>query len=141
MVTLYSAEILRWAKSPQTFDESIEYTGQIRVSNPICGDRIDWYVFVEEQQIDQVVHQTKGCILCKASASWLSAQIGQQSIASAQEVIQQFQSELESVLRGEMASAEVRMFEPLQQARGRTECVLLPWRGLEQLLGTIQSNH
>jgi len=141
MVTLYSAEILGWAKSPQVFDESMEYTGQIRVSNPICGDRIDWYVLLDGQQIDQLIHQTKGCILCKASASWLSAQIEQQPIASAQEVIEQFQSELESVLCGETASSAVRIFEPLEQAKGRKECVLLPWSGLGQLLGSIQSNH
>ncbi len=141
MVTLYSAEILRWSKSPQAVDESMEYTGQIRVSNPICGDRIDWYVLVEGQQIDQLVHQTKGCILCKASASWLSAQIVQQPIASSQEVIQQFQSELESVLCGETASSAVRIFEPLQQAPARKECVVLPWRGLEQLLGSLRSNY
>jgi len=119
----------------------MEYTGQIRVSNPICGDRIDWYVLLDGQQIDQLIHQTKGCILCKASASWLSAQIVQQPIASAQEVIQQFQMELESVLCGEDASAAVRIFAPLQQARGRKECVVLPWRGLEQLLGSLRSNH
>ncbi len=40
--------------------------------NPVCGDRVQWFFIVEGGIIEAICYQAKGCLMSRASASFLA---------------------------------------------------------------------
>lgn len=40
--------------------------------NPVCGDRVSWYFKLKDNIISEIRYEVKGCLMNKASASFLA---------------------------------------------------------------------
>ena len=66
---LYQELILDHARSPQNFGALEQATAHSHRENISCGDTIDLYLLVENDQIVDVRFEGQGCALSTASAS------------------------------------------------------------------------
>ena len=133
-MTLYSLEILRRSKEVWDSEKPSIVTNVLRQSNPICGDRVEWQLHIQNQEIVEAWAEVKGCALCKASASLLSKDL----IGSSKEQLfcrlETFLTDVEGILNDEPRNGEASMFEALPMAPARRECVELPWSCLKEVL-------
>ena len=66
-MTLYSKDILRRSKNFRTVEKPSVVTHSHRVSNPICGDRVEFLLNVPNDRVVDAWIEVKGCALCKAA--------------------------------------------------------------------------
>ena len=99
--------------------------------NPLCGDRVRMEITRHDGMISTLGHDTRGCLLCRASASL----IGRHAIGQDQAGIQAAQQALEQLLTQPDPPAalpwpELALFVPAQPFPSRHGCVLLPFQTL-----------
>jgi len=102
------------------------------MDNPLCGDRVSLQLILEKNQIKQVAHQVRGCLLCKAAASI----IGTAAEGCSEQEIHQVHDQLAAMLQGDSSVnwrpnwTSLSHFEPVQSQKSRHGCVLLPFKTL-----------
>ena len=129
-MTLYSKDILRRSKDFRTVEKPSVVTHSHRVSNPICGDRVECLLNVSNDRVVDAWIAVKGCALCKASASLLSDNLLGLSVHQVSDRTDQFLDDVKALLDGQSSMGEASLFEALPSAPARQECVVLPWRCL-----------
>lgn len=133
-MTLYSKEIIECSKALKGQRSPAIVTHTHRLSNPICGDRVEWRLNVQSQQIVGAWVEVKGCALCKASAALLFNGLTEQTIDDASIRIQQYLADVDGILNGASTTGDASLFDALPMAPARKECVVLPWNGLVECL-------
>ena len=133
-MTLYSKDILQRSKQSVALEKPSTVTHRHRVSNPICGDRVEWQLHIVNQDIIEAWVDPKGCALCKASASLLSEGLIGSSTGYLRSRVECFMTDIDLILRAGHTTREASLFEALAMAPARQECVLLPWKCIEQVL-------
>lgn len=68
---LYSEIILDHGKNPRNTGNLLDYTHQSKENNELCGDECEIKLKVQNGKCTIIKHQTKGCLICVASASIL----------------------------------------------------------------------
>lgn len=111
-----------------------------KLDNPLCGDRITLDVSVEGGKIIAIGHDTRGCLLCRAAASWL----GQAAPGATRAQMAAAHAELLALLKQDaLDTSAVREsllpFSPVREHKSRHGCVLLPFQALEQALTDPQA--
>ena len=133
-MTLYSKEILRRSKKLKDVQKPSVVTHSHRVSNPICGDRVECVLNVSNQRVVDAWIEGKGCALCKASASLLADNLIGSSTDQVSVRSENFLGDVERILHGYSSESEASLFEALPVAPARRECVVLPWRCIQVAL-------
>ena len=131
---LYSKDILRRSKDFRTVEKPSIVTHSHRVSNPICGDRVEFLLNVPNDRVVDAWIEVKGCALCKASASLLSEHLLGLSVFQVSNRTEKFLEDVNALLDGHTTMGEASLFEALPWAPARKECVVLPWRCLSAAL-------
>ena len=133
---LYSKEIIDRSRDNGGHGVLEEPTHQGTFKNPICGDRVHWTLDIQNGTILQAKHNTKGCALCRASASILWEYMLHQQTDMVLQKVDQFCSSIEELVNGLELKDEslVWLFRDIRYAPLRKECVCLPWLGLAQIL-------
>lgn len=139
---LYNTLILTHYKKPYHKNKEIEPNHSAHSKNESCGDEVTIYFTFDQSQnrIKKSSFESKGCVICQASASILAKYIeGEERsviltcIKRLRRLIQKdehpskdnIKDEIDEVLH---ALAYVREFPT------RKQCVLLPWNALEATL-------
>ena len=133
-MTLYSKEILRRSKTFASIQRPSVVTHSHRISNPICGDRVECVLNVSNQRVVDAWIEVKGCALCKASASLLSDDLLGLSVHQVSIRTAAFLNDVEEILDGHSSSGAASLFDALPSAPARQECVVLPWRCISEAL-------
>lgn len=71
---LYQQNILDYYKHPR-YRGSLEVSVRGEVANPLCGDRLAFYLTVSQNRILKAVWQGEGCVLSLAAADMLAEHI------------------------------------------------------------------
>jgi nitrogen fixation NifU-like protein len=74
---IYREEILEHYTQPHHQGKINQPTHQAQATNPLCGDKINIYLKIKNNQIQDIKHQAQGCIITKATASLLCDQAAQ----------------------------------------------------------------
>jgi nitrogen fixation protein NifU and related proteins len=145
---LYQEVILDHSRKPRNFGE-LHDEGCLHVhgDNPSCGDEIDVYVKLGDQdQIEAIKFNGQGCAISQASASMMTLKIKGKSRSQAQGVAQVFRGIVTGQNRqpeAEEALGELQLLEGVQNFPQRVKCAMLAWRALEQALeapgGTVST--
>jgi len=112
----------------------------VTMDNPLCGDRVSIQLILEKNQIKQVAHQVRGCLLCKAAASIIGTVV---EGCSAQEV-RLVHDQLAAMLQGDSPVnwrpnwTSLSHFEPVRSQKSRHGCVLLPFKALLKAVAKTQ---
>lgn len=127
---LYQDAIKRFAQAAHGHGQLARFSGEAKLDNPLCGDRIRLQVAVTDGRIAAVAHETRGCLLCRAAAS----AIGAHAAGLEAEAVAATTAALDDMLtNGAPPPAgwpELAMFEPARAYASRHRCVLLPFRAL-----------
>jgi nitrogen fixation NifU-like protein len=130
---LYQERIVALAKAKTGAGKLASPTRTARRDNPLCGDRVIIDVKVDAAgKIAEIGHQVRGCLLCQASASALSAiAIGKDAAG-----IAEIRHDAERALGREQGTAHepYAAFVPVAAHKSRQECVLLPLEALKDAL-------
>jgi len=138
LMDLYHQIILDHGKRPRNF-RLIESADRHAVGyNPLCGDKIEVYVDLEDHTIRDIAFLGTGCAICTASASLMTQQLRGRSEDDARTTAALFRDMLtnrddESALDDDRlgkltALAGVRKF-PM-----RVKCATLAWHTMEAAL-------
>ncbi len=98
--------------------------------NPLCGDRVTIDLERDGDRIADVKHKVRGCVLCRAAASALTASVVGEPKSKADAA----RAAMMTVLAGEAPDATFErfsVFAPVAAARSRHTCVLLPFDALD----------
>lgn len=127
---LYQDAIKQFAQAAHGHGQLAVATGEARLNNPLCGDRIRMQVVVASQKITAVAHETKGCLLCRAAASVIGARAVGLDPAGIRAVAEDLERGLKAgtVISGSWP--ELSMFDPVHGYPARHGCVMLPFRAL-----------
>ena len=103
------------------------------VDNPLCGDRVTIDLKLDGDRVVEIAQHTRGCILCKASASI----VADNAIGETATSLFKVGSELAATLKGSKPSpdggwADLGAFTPVAQHKSRQPCVLLPFDALKE---------
>ena len=98
--------------------------------NPLCGDRVTLDLLREGDRIVDIRHKVRGCILCRAAASALTATMVGKTSAD----MDLARDQMQAVLAGRPVSEEFQVFgvfAPVASAKSRHSCVLLAFDALD----------
>ena len=130
---LYNAAIVAEAKARTGAGRLAAPEVTVDIDNPLCGDRVTLDVSGDGGRITALAHKTRGCLLTQAAASVVARRAPGADAAS----LRALHAQVEALLRGAPvpeAPPEVAMFRPVQAVKSRHDCVLLPFRALEEAL-------
>ena len=128
--SLYQDAIKRFAQAAHGHGQLAAATGEAKLDNPLCGDRVRMQVSVTSGYIAAIAHETRGCLLCRAAASVIGLQAVGQDANGIETAAHDLASMLHEGAPVPPGWPEFSMFEPARGYPSRHGCVLLPFRAL-----------
>ena len=139
--SLYQEVILDHNRKPRNYGTLEHPSHQAVGHNPLCGDRLDIALQLENEHINQIAFHGESCAICKASASMMTAAVKGKKRADAEILIQEFR---------EMAMGKLDLSHPHHLGRltvfsgvrdlpTRVKCAILPWHTLHAALNALSS--
>lgn len=129
---VYQEQILAHYRKPHNRGTLPGATASARVSNPTCGEEIAVEAIVDGGVIRDVRFAGEGCSLTTASASMMTEMVKGASVGA----VARTRAALERLLRREAVTRDALgslvAFEPVARHPARIDCVLMPWRALEE---------
>ena len=87
---LYQEVILDHNKSPRNFKKLETANRTAEGYNPLCGDKIDIFIDVEDRIVKDISFQGSGCAISKASASLMSTIVKGKTVEEAKSLFEKF---------------------------------------------------
>ncbi|MFY7961538.1 MAG: iron-sulfur cluster assembly scaffold protein, partial [Elsteraceae bacterium] len=130
MSDLYQEALMALAKDSTHAGALPPPAASVMRDNPLCGDRVTVDLVREGDKIADIRHKVRGCVLCRAAASALTASVVGAPKAKADAA----RAAMQAVLAGQSPDSEFESFAafaPVASARSRHTCVLLPFDALD----------
>ena len=136
---LYKKHILEHAKSPCNEYENMEASLVIKAYNPMCGDKFNFYIDVEDSHIKGASFSGFGCSISKASSSVLTKKMIGKDISELLALIENFMKIVseECPVNPEEISTdeELLAFSGARDFPERKQCASLGW---EEVFDTLK---
>ncbi len=127
---LYQQVILDHNKSPRNF-KKLEIANRTSEGyNPLCGDKIDIFLNVEDDVVKDISFQGSGCAISKASASLMSTVVKGKSIEEAKKLFEKFHDLITGKLNDDESIEELGKLSVLAGVKEfpiRVKCASLAW--------------
>ena len=127
---LYQEIILDHNKNPKNYGELEHYNHSSEGYNPLCGDRLNIYLQIEEERIKDIHFVASGCAISKASASVMTTELKGKTIEQAKELFHKFQKLLtseEKVTPDFDEYGKLAVFAGVREFPTRVKCAILGW--------------
>lgn len=107
-----------------------------RGRNPRCGDDVEVAVLFEDDRLQQVVFEGRGCSVCIASASMMTEAVSGKTREQARTLYQEIAAWFsEKSRRPDVGEMEfLHALEAVRRYPARERCVLLAWQALNEAL-------
>jgi nitrogen fixation protein NifU and related proteins len=137
---LYQEAILSHAKRPRNRG-GLE--GDFRHSegfNPLCGDRIEVSMRIENNKVSELVFEGEGCAISVASASMMTEAVKGKTVAEAQALFERFRHLVTDAQAPELSDKEQDELGDLAVLLGvrelpvRIKCATLAWHAMHGAL-------
>jgi len=134
LTELYQEVILDHNKRPRNFGRLAAANRSASGDNPLCGDRIDLELEIQDGRIEDIAFTGAGCAISTASASLMTEAVKGRPLAEAEALAERFRA----LMRGEgPAGEELGGLAALTGVRAypmRVKCATLPWHTLRSAL-------
>ncbi|HUX59679.1 MAG TPA: SUF system NifU family Fe-S cluster assembly protein [Ignavibacteriaceae bacterium] len=127
---LYQQVILDHNKNPRNFRKMEKANHFAEGYNPLCGDKLNIYVELEDGKIKDISFQGSGCAISKASASLMSSMVKGLPVEEAEKLFEKFQA----VITGRITEEEdidklgkLAVFAGVREFPSRVKCASLAW--------------
>lgn len=130
---LYRKVVLDHNRSPRNFGALERTTHRAEGSNPLCGDRVELFLEIMEEKVQEIGFSGEGCAICTASASLLTEAIKgktKQEVGQLQELFHQLLSGTINVEKEGDVLGELVVFGGVAQYPTRIKCATLAWQTL-----------
>lgn len=132
---LYQEIILDHNKNPRNWGKIDAATHFAEGFNPLCGDRVDLYLIVNNDKIEDIKFEGNGCAISKASASVMTTLIKGKSLADAAAIYNEFHKIItEGCDHNHDIDENLEVFCGVKQYPGRVKCAALAWHTLNDIL-------
>jgi nitrogen fixation NifU-like protein len=132
---LYQEVILDHNKRPRNFRVLERPSHHAEGFNPLCGDRLDLFLNVVGDRIDEVGFQGSGCAISKASASLMTDAIKGRSVAEARDLFQRFHRMVTTPPdRAVEDLGKLLVLAGVREFPVRVKCASLAWHTLKAAL-------
>jgi nitrogen fixation NifU-like protein len=135
---LYQATILDHSKQPKNFRKIDGATHHAEGYNPLCGDKFDVYLQVEEGRVVDVSFEGSGCAISTASASLMTGAVVGKTVAEAERLFHDFhQMVVDPAAPADAAKlGKLAAFAGVRGFPARVKCANLAWHTLHAALTT-----
>ena len=139
--SLYQEVILDHNRKPRNYGKLDHASHQAVGHNPLCGDRLDITLQLENDQINSIAFQGESCAICKASASMMTAAVKGKSRWTAETLIHEFRELATGKLdlNHPHHLGRLTVFSGISDLPTRVKCAILPWHTLHAALNSIAS--
>lgn len=134
---LYQEVILDHNRKPRNFFKLEGADHHAEGFNPLCGDRIEVYVKLDHNQIQEVSFQGSGCAISKASGSLMTSSVKGKTKDEAMGLFEQFHQMLTGKAPLENISeklGKLSVFSGVFEYPSRVKCATLAWHTLKSAL-------
>lgn len=127
---LYQQVILDHNKSPRNFGKLEHANHSAEGYNPLCGDKVNVYIQLENDVVKDISFQSSGCAISRASASLMSSELKGKTREEAEKIFNQFHDLIIGKLDEEKSFEELgklAVFSGVKDFPSRAKCATLPW--------------
>ena len=138
---LYQEVILDHNKRPRNFRVPDPVNRKAEGYNPLCGDKITVFLYVDGDVIKDVGFQGTGCAISKASASMMTDALKGKSLQEADTFFQKFHTMLTAPASSEAeieALGKLAVLSGVREYPMRVKCASLAWHTLK---AAMQAEH
>ena len=133
---LYQEILLEHNSRPRNFRKLEDADRTADGYNPLCGDKVELFIKLEDDVISDVGFQGHGCAISRASASMLTQSVKGRSVEKAHEIFEAFHN----MLVDPSAEVDYDLLDDLESLSGvsdyptRIKCAVLAWHTLRAAL-------
>ena len=138
---LYQQVILDHNKKPRNFHKLENANRTAEGYNPLCGDQLNIYVQLENDEVKDISFEGSGCAIFKASASMMTQAVKGKSKQETEELFNEFHR----LVTGEMDEesepnnlGKLTIFAGVREFPVRVKCATLSWHTLHAALNEKQ---
>ena len=134
---LYQQVILDHNKKPRNFHKLENANRHAEGYNPLCGDQLNVYLHVEDDQVQEVSFEGSGCAISKASASMMTQAVKGKSKQEAETLFNEFHRMATGELDEESEAnhlGKLTIFAGVRDFPARVKCATLSWHTMHAAL-------
>lgn len=127
---LYQQVILDHNKNPKNFKKIESATHTSEGFNPLCGDRINLYLKIENDTIQDIGFEGSGCAISKASASVMTTEVKGKTVSEAESLFKRFHNLITGKMEPTTDFVELGklvVFAGVREFPIRVKCAALAW--------------
>src|SRR3954468_8999565 len=127
---LYQQVILDHNKKPRNFRKLENANRKAEGYNPLCGDQLNVYLHIEDDQVQDVSFEGSGCAISKASASMMTQAVKGKTKAEAETLFNEFHRMAMGQLDEENEPNQLgrlTIFAGVRDFPARVKCATLSW--------------
>ena len=136
---LYQAAIVEHDRAPRHHGPLAAADAVATIDNPLCGDEVTVYVRRADSRLDAVTFEARGCALCRAAGSMMTARVHGTAVDEARALAARFEAfvrrspdagDAPDEVADAAALGDLHAFIGVRAFRSRQTCALLPFRAL-----------
>jgi len=134
---LYQQVILDHNKKPRNFHKLETANRKAEGYNPLCGDQLNVYLHVEDDQLKDVSFEGSGCAISKASASMMTQAVKGKTRQEAEQLFDEFHRMVTGSLDEDAESnhlGKLKIFAGVREFPVRVKCATLSWHTMHAAL-------
>lgn len=134
---LYQEVILDHNQRPRNFGKLEGANRKAEGYNPLCGDQLTVYLKLEEDRIQDIRFEGRGCAISKASASLMTSALKGKSREEAAVLFKEIHKMLTGSQDGEVdwkMVGKLKVLSSVSRFPVRVKCATLPWHTLNAAL-------
>jgi nitrogen fixation NifU-like protein len=134
---LYQEVILDHNKNPRNFREITDADKRADGNNPLCGDKLQVFVKMDGETVEDVAFLGSGCAISKASASMMTQTVKGKTREEAEKIFDEFHKMVTGKLdieTDENSLGKLRIFAGVLEFPARVKCASLSWHTVNAAL-------
>ena len=127
---LYQRVIIDHNRSPRNYGHVENSTHRAEGYNPICGDRIELSLRINEDIVEAIGFESASCAICQASASLMTVAFEGKHLLNIEAITQAVSGILsrEASVANDLGPEDpLRALSGVRQFPARIKCAQLPW--------------
>ena len=133
LTDLYQEVMMDHSKHPRNFRKMDHPSCYAEGYNPLCGDRVEIFLSVQDQTIQDASFQGQGCAICTASASLMTEVIKDKKVTDVEQLSESFRHALvddHTEIDPEQLG-KLQVLLGVKQYPMRVKCATLAWHTLQ----------
>ncbi len=133
---LYKEVIIDHYENPRNYGKLEDAHICEKGANPLCGDELELYLKLDQEKIQDISFEGKGCSISQASASMMTELVKGHTKEEAKQIMQKFKSAILEDKEQNFSEEEIELESLLgvKKYPVRVKCAVLAWNTLEQAL-------